>query len=212
MTASREPKRLPRLHLVTDDDVLREPGQPATAEALLEAGGDRVALHIRGPGLEGREIWERAAHCMEIARRTGGWLFVNDRIDVALACGAPGVQLGRASIPIASARALLGDRVAIGASVHSRREATEAAAEGADFVFVGTLYETPTHPGRRGSGTSLLGEVADIGIPMIGIGGVSPDRVREVLAAGAHGVAVIRGVWGATDPVDALREYLEKLE
>ena len=85
--------------------------------------------------------------------------------------------------------------------------------DGADYAFVGTLYPTPSHPGHVGDGSTLLSEVAEVakGLSLVGIGGVTPERVAEVLGAGGYGVAVIRGIWCADDPNRALGEYLSAL-
>lgn len=210
MTASRDPSRIPRLHLVTDDEVLGRSGFAAEAERVLRAGGGRIALHLRGPGLSGRALWKVAAPLREIAHRTGSLLLINDRIDVALACGA-GVQLRTVSIPVARARRLLPGGV-LGVSVHTPGEARRAAVEGADFVLVGTLYETVSHPEGPVAGIAIVSALRDLSIPVIGIGGVTVERATEVVAAGGHGVAVIRGVWEAPDPSDAVLHYLEAME
>ena len=145
---------------------------------------------------------------------SGARVFVNDRVDVALAAGAAGIHLGRRSLSLAQARALVGSAVSVGISVHDAGEAIDAGQDGADYAFVGTLYETPSHEGRVGGGPALLTEVAKVatGLPLLGIGGMTPERVCDVLHAGGHGVAVIRGVWGADDSVRAVGEYLSVLE
>jgi thiamine-phosphate diphosphorylase len=150
--------------------------------------------------------------CAELIRDAGSVLIVNDRVDLALGCGAAGVQLGGSSFPIAVARRLVGAERWIGASVHSVPEAAAAAAEGADFLLAGTLYATDSHPGFAGSGTGWLRSAGAVGLPVIGIGGITPSRISEVLEAGAYGVAVIRGIWAADRPLEALRDYLTLLE
>ena len=202
---------LPRLHLVTDDATLLTADFAERAEQLLIRGSGRVALHLRGPGLSGRSLFELAARLVPIARASGALLLLNDRLDVALATGAAGVQLGARSVSPADARQLLDDRI-IGASVHSRAEAERAIAGGADFLLVGTLFPTPSHPGRPGAGLGILRELYPLGIPMIGIGGVTPARVAEIIAVGAYGVAVLRGVWNAEEPLRAMMGYLEALQ
>lgn len=205
------PLNIPRLHVITDDTVLRRPTFRADALALLTEGGERVALHLRGAGTAGRVFLEHAEHCATAAARSGGCLVVNDRIDIALSCGAWGVQLGRSSFSVIDARKVLPGGVAIGASVHDPEEAREAIREGADFLLAGTLYQSPSHPGIAGSGTGWLSALGISGPPVLGIGGITPASVAEVLRAGAHGVAVISGVWGAESPVAAVAEYLKQL-
>jgi thiamine-phosphate diphosphorylase len=203
---------LPRLHLVTDDTILRRAGFVRDVESILDAGGPRVALHLRGRTITGAEFWLLADRCAAIAVRAGGTLVVNDRLDVALACDAAGVQLGTASFPVATARRILGPAVLVGASVHGLAEAEHAAREGADFLVAGTVYETPSHPGRPGAGPALIETLGGLGVPIIAIGGITPERVRTMLAAGAYGVAVIRGVWDADRPLAAAERYLAELE
>lgn len=208
---------LPRLHLVTDDAIVARGGFRATAAAALEAGGPRLALHLRAPRTEGGIIFRLAADLFPAASAAGALLLVNDRVDVAGCAGAHGVQLGQRSIPVASARSLLGAGAVIGVSVHSAEEARAAfeadgapGVRGPDFLLAGTLFETPSHPGRPGAGTGLLAEVARAapGIPVVGIGGVRPERLPELRAAGAHGFAVLRGVWDTASPAGAVERYL----
>ncbi len=203
---------VPRLHVVTDDLVLTRTDFLRVAGALLEAGGDALALHVRGPGTDGRRLYELVRELVTLDE-SGARVFVNDRIDVALTTGAAGVHLGRRSLSVLQTRALVGSPALVGISVHDAREATEASQDGADYAFVGTLYATPTHQGLAGGGPALLTEVAEVadGLSLLGIGGVTPERVSAVLRAGGHGVAVIRGVWGAHDPARAVGEYLSVL-
>ena len=203
---------VPRLHVVTDDLVLTRTDFLHVARALLEAGGDALALHVRGPRTDGRRLHELVRELVRLDE-SGARVFVNDRVDVALTTGAAGVHLGRRSLSVAQTRALVGSVVPVGISVHDAREATESSQDGADYAFVGTLYPTPTHQGHAGGGPALLTEVEEVakGLSLLGIGGVTPERVSPVLHAGGHGVAVIRGIWGADDPARAAGEYLSVL-
>jgi len=200
---------VPRLHVVTDDLVLTRTDFLDVARALLEAGGDTLALHVRGPRTDGRRLHELVRELVTLDE-SGARVFVNDRVDVALTTGAAGVHLGRRSLSVAQTRALVGSAVPVGISVHDSREALEARQDGADYAFVGTLYPTPTHQGYAGGGPASLTEVAAVakGLSLLGIGGVTPDRVSTVLHTGAHGVAVISGIWGTDDPARAVGEYL----
>lgn len=196
---------LPALHVVTSDAVLADDGFLANAGTLIEARGAGLALHLRGPGTPARRLHALAAALVSRARAHGALLLVNDRADVALAVGAHGVQLGRRSLPAAAARRL-NDGWLVGSSVHGTAEAEAAA--GADFLVVGTIWATPSHPGRPGAGPALLGEVRRASpLPVIAIGGITPARAREARRAGADGVAVVRGIWGAADPVAAAAAY-----
>ena len=202
---------IPRLHLVTNDAILLSPDFVGQVERLLGHAGPAIALHLRGYGLTGGQLWARAERCAEVARRSGAWLVVNDRVDVALGCGARAVQLGRRSLPIEAVRRLLGERALIGASVHDPEQLAAARAGGADFMVAGTVYGTPSHPGIVPSGVPWVAEVAREGVPVIAIGGITAARVAEVRQAGAYGVAAIRAIWQAADPRAAIDELLKAL-
>ena len=173
-----------------------------------------MALHIRGPSTHGRKIHELVTKMHPIADATGGSLFLNDRLDIALTAGADGVHLGQRSLSVYAVRRLVGCDLMIGASVHDESESATAKKEGADYVFVGTLFMTPSHDGMEPGGVSLMSRVCPVAgdMPLVGIGGITPERVGSVLAAGAKGVAIIRGVWNAENPRDAVRAYLSELK
>jgi thiamine-phosphate diphosphorylase len=198
----------PVLHAVTDDAILAADGFAARADAVLEAGGAAVALHLRGPETGGRALFDAAARLRPVAARHGALLIVNDRVDVALAAGADGVQLGRRSLAVADARRLLGDGPRIGVSVHAAGEALAVAGLAA-WVLAGTVWPSASHPGRAPSGTGVLAAIAATGPPTVAIGGVTPGRVAEARAAGAAGIAVRGGIWAAADPAAAVRAYLD---
>jgi thiamine-phosphate pyrophosphorylase len=203
--------RLPRLHVVTDDAVLASPAFVRTARALLERGGGLLALHLRGHGTPAAQLHGHAVALRAAARAAGAWLVINDRIDVALAVAADAVQLGGLSLPLEDARPLL-PHARIGYSAHGAAEADAAARRGTDFVLLGTIHVTASHTGRPPLGVSELAAAADCGVPVIAIGGITPDRVGGVYAAGAAGVAALGGVWRAADPVAALVAYLAALD
>jgi len=202
---------LPRLHVVTDDRVLTRSDWPDAAAAVLQAGGPRVALHVRGPGLDGRVLYDRAEALL--AEAGGAMVLVNDRVDVALTLPVAGVHLRETSLPVADARRLLGWERWIGASVHGPERAQRAEKEGADYLVVGTLFATPSHPERAGGGVELLADVlTSCQLPLVAIGGVTPERAKVVTEAGAYGVAVLGGVWSSKDPARAVLEYLHAIE
>lgn len=199
----------PPLHVVTDDAVVAAADFVARARAVLEAGGRAVALHLRAPGATGRVLQHLAEALGPAADDAGAWLIVNDRLDVALAARARGVQLGARGLPLADVRAVAGAALGIGASVHSVEEARIAAGQGTDWLVFGNVYETASHPGRPGAGLDALREAAAGPVPVIAIGGVTAGRAGELRAAGAAGIAVLRAVWDAADPADAVRELEE---
>lgn len=202
-------ERIPPLHVVTDDAVVARADFLDVARRVLEAGGAHVAFHPRAPRAPGRRMHDLAAALRVMAVDAGARLIVNGRADVALAVRADGVQVGGRGLQPADARRLIGPDRLLGVSVHSVDEARAARDGGADYVLAGTIWETPSHPDRRGAGIGLIRESASIAIPVIAIGGVTPARVAEARDAGAAGVAVIRGVWDAPDPSAAVSEYLK---
>ena len=196
---------LPVLHAITDERSARRPDLDLIAAALAEGGGSDLAFHARGRELTGLEHYELAAR---LAVRPPGRLFVNDRLDVALAVPAAGVQLGRGSLPVSAARAFE-HRWWIGKSVHDLAEAQTAKAEGADYLVAGPVYATATHPDQPPLGLEVLRAIAALDLPVIAIGGVTPERVRALRTAGAYGVAAIRAFWDAAEPRAAARTMLE---
>ncbi|MEX0907147.1 MAG: thiamine phosphate synthase [Gemmatimonadota bacterium] len=199
---------LPRLHLVTDDGILSAASFSATARSLIEHCGAELALHLRGHATPAARLHAAADTLAAAAAASGATLFVNDRIDIAIAAGTD-VQLGARSLPPAAARALIGAGACIGYSAHAVAEAIRAAEDGADFVIVGTIWSSASHVGRAPAGVDVARECAGAaGVPVLGIGGVTPDRMNELAAAGAHGAAVLSGVWRAADPAAAALEYV----
>lgn len=203
--------RVPALHVVTDDAVLADARFPMRAQSAIEAGGGMLALHLRGPQTGAATLWALATALLPACRANGARLIINERVDIALASGADGVQLGRRALDARDARRLLGARSLLGVSVHDVGEAQGACAAGADFLLVGAVFPTRSHPGVPAAGLDLVRGIAELHTLLIAIGGMLPERVAPVVAAGAAGVAVLRGVWGATDPVVAVAEYRRQL-
>jgi thiamine-phosphate diphosphorylase len=210
---------IPRLHLVTDDEVIADPRFLSMARAALEAGGRRVALHLRGPGTAGSALWSLGSTLVDNARSHGAILLVNDRVDLAMVLGADGAHLGARSLPVGTARSLLGDRRMIGRSVHDRSAVVEVVSgaspgRGVDFLAAGSIYSTASHPGRPGIGVQGLQAMVDAAgaVPVVAIGGITPDRVGELLEGGAHGVAVLGAVWKDASPGAAVHELLDAVE
>jgi thiamine-phosphate pyrophosphorylase len=200
---------LPRVHAITDGAVLALPDLGIRAAALA-AAGPALALHARDRAAPVGSLVAAAARFLTLARPAEAAVFVNARPDVAAAVGAHGVQLGVGDISAADARVLLAHGW-IGRSVHDAHEARAARDDGADFLVVGPVYETPTHPGRPGVGLALVRTCASLGLPVVAIGGITAERVPEILRAGAYGVGAIRGLWLDRDPAHAALEYLEAI-
>ena len=202
---------IPPLHVVTDDVLLARSDFLLSARRVLAAGGRRLALHIRGHATPGERIYGLAADLKAAASAAGAFLVANDRVDVALAAGLDGVHLGRLSMAPAVVRPLLREGTWVGVSVHDPEEAQAAGAD-ADYLVMGTVFATASHPGRTGSGLAGVAHVrAVVSLPLFATGGVTAERVPEVVAAGAQGVAVLRGIWSCDDPATAVADYLRVL-
>ncbi len=193
---------LPRVHAVTDERIARRADLDDVAAALA-AGAPGIALHARGHTLSGLEHYRLAVR-LRPTHSVSVRLFVNDRLDVALATGADGVQLGTGSLGVAEARRL-GPSWLVGRSVHAVADALAARAAGADYLLAGPVFPTPTHPDAAPLGLTGLGAIVAVGLPVIAIGGVTVERIESLRAAGAWGAAVIRALWDAADPRAAAR-------
>jgi thiamine-phosphate pyrophosphorylase len=201
---------LPRLHAVTDDRIVGEGRLAERAERLAAALGAELAVQLRTRALEGEAFLRLAREVQAALAPHGSWLVVNDRADVARAAGARAVVSGRAGLGVADLRRAAPGLLA-GRSVHDAAEARAAAGEDADFLVAGAVYATPSHPGAAPAGLAVVRDAAATGLPVIAIGGVTAERMPELLAAGASGVAAIRALWDAADPGAAARAFLAAL-
>ncbi len=201
--------QLPCLCLVADCSVVG-PDDLAPRVARAVDGGVTL-VQLRAKELSGGRMLTLAT---ELKRAIEGraTLLVNDRVDVASAAGAAGVQLGEEALPVSAARQMLPAGSLIGRSVHSASGADRAAADGADFLLLGTMFATGSHPGATPAGPGLMRESAGrCDRPLIGIGGITSANVAEVMASGASGVAVIRSILAAVDPRQAALELSSAL-
>jgi thiamine-phosphate pyrophosphorylase len=201
-----------KLYLITDRQLF--PGDASFMAALEEAlkGGVR-AVQLREKDIAIRELLRMAHSLRELTAIYGAKLFINDRVDVALAVDADGVHLGGSSMPAFAARKATGDGMLIGVSTHSVEEAGRAEEEGADFVTFGPIFETPSKV-RYGKpvGTYLLREVsAKILIPVFAIGGIKKDTTERALACGAYGIALISGILGSGEIRSNTEEFMRAL-
>lgn len=202
--------QLPCLCLVADCSVAPPDELPQRVASAIDGGASLVQL--RGKELPGGVLLSLAGQLRQLATGRAA-LLINERVDVAVAASAAGVQLGEEALPVPVARGLLSAGSLIGRSVHSVHGATNAEADGADFLVVGTMYATESHPGGAPTGPGLMRDVAiRCSIPLIGIGGITPANVDEVVRAGASGVAVIRSILSAPDPMRAASDMMDALQ
>jgi thiamine-phosphate pyrophosphorylase len=198
---------LPRVHAYTDADIVAGADFGLKAAAIA-AGGPAVALHARIRGDSTAALARLTRRLLALARPPEAAVIVSERTDVAAATGAAGVQLAEDDLSPTDARRILREGW-IGRSVHTVAEAAAAVHENSDFLVVGNIFPTDTHPGRPGAGLDLVRGTAALGVPVIAIGGITRERVAAVHAAGAYGVAAIRALWLAPDPAAAVLGLLE---
>lgn len=193
----------PCLCLVTDR---RQAGEQSLVSKVAQAVAGGVNLvQLREKDLPGRPILKLAGELRNVIGPSA-LLLINERVDVAAAAKADGVQLGEEALPAKEARNILGPEALIGRSVHSEQGALMAEADGADFLLVGTMYATESHPGHEPAGPELIRRIAaSCSLPLMGIGGINEANLGPVLEAGAQGVAVISSILAAPDPEQAAR-------
>ena len=198
-----------RLLVVTDQRQTN--GRPLVPllQRVLTAGVP--AIQLRERDLSARELVTLAREVQAMTASRRSQLLINDRIDVALALEGVGVHLRSNSLPVSVARQLLGAQRLLGISVHAVEEVLSAQSEGADYIVLGPIYETPS---KQMFGPPLGIHTLEkacrlVRIPIIGIGGVTAARAREMRGAGAFGVAVVTAVLGAADVESATHELLD---
>jgi thiamine-phosphate pyrophosphorylase len=190
--------RLPSLHLISDRKLCGEKPLEEVISQAIDGGANVVQL--REKDLPAAELFTLGVRLREVTKNRA-LLLINDRVDVAQACGADGVQLPENGLPTSVARWVLGRHALVGRSVHSIEAAKQAETDGADMVIVGPVFETTSKPGAPPVGTALVKEIAEsVALPVIAVGGINPENAGEVIRAGAAGVAVISAICGAGDP------------
>lgn len=192
------PMRIPRLFCLVDAT-----SDLALLPALVDAGVD--GFQVRAKSLTDAQLVTFTAQVIAMVRRLGATVIVNDRVDVALACDADGVHLGRDDLPVDDARALAPELL-IGATVRDRAQAEQAMVYGADYAGFGPVFATSSKDRLpRPLGVEAIG-LATGALPLIAIGGINGTNAAAVRTAGAHGIAVIGAIWNAPDPVAAAQE------
>ena len=199
---------VPVIHAVTTDKIILAKDFLVRAIGVMQALGERGAIHLRSQLIPSPRLYDIACRLTSLHADTGCWCIVSDRLDIAMAAFAHGVQLNSRSIKVSDARRAA-PRLRLGASVHTAAEAEVAEAEGADWCVAGNVFETPSHPGAPRKETTFISDVvAHVNVPVIAIGGVRPEHVRSLVDGGAYGVASIRGIWEAKNSEEAASSYL----
>lgn len=192
------------LHLIADR-------RTAGAQIRSAVTGGVDVVQLRDKGASAIDLWQQAQAIWPMIRDSGRTLLINDRLDVALAVGAGGVHLGGRSLSAAVARPLAPGLV-LGASVHSLSEA-EALEAAVDYLTFGQVFPSASHPGQPAKGLAALAAVVEgVSRPVLAIGGIQPENVASVLAAGASGVVVISAVLGSSDVAAASRRLRQALD
>ncbi|AIQ51865.1 thiamine phosphate synthase [Paenibacillus sp. FSL R7-0331] len=195
--------RLAEIHLLSD-------GKLAAEEFVVLAAAVHPQvdyIHLREKKLSAQELYHLALILLN-AGVPACKLIINDRLDVAMAVGAAGVQLAGNSLPAAAARLAAGCSLRLGSSVHSASESIDAASQGADYCLFGHVYPSTSKPGLKERGLTQLKEaVLAARTPVIALGGITPHNAPHVLQTGAAGIAVMSGICGAADPLSAARAY-----
>jgi thiamine-phosphate pyrophosphorylase len=184
-----------RLLVITDKKL--KPNIVKAIEDVLRGGATSIQLRLKESST--KEMIEVGRKIRKLTRNYGALYFVDDRLDVALATDADGVQLGPDDMPIAIAREMAPNLI-IGGSVYSLEEAVRAESEGADFLGAGSVFASPTKTDARVIGLNGLREIVkNVKIPVVAIGGINTSNAEAVLKTGVAGIAVISAVMGAED-------------
>ena len=189
-----------RLYLVTDQQALR--GRSLTDVVMHAVQGGVTCVQLREKAANTRDFVALARALNALLKPYGVPLVINDRIDVALACGVQGVHLGQSDMPVALARQLLPPDVFIGLSVESLDDVHRAAGQPVDYLGVSSVFATPTKTDTAQPwGLAGLRQVRGMtDLPLVAIGGIDLHNARDVLDAGAHGLAVVSALCSADDP------------
>jgi thiamine-phosphate pyrophosphorylase len=195
------------------DHTLAQGGYAALERVVAAAlqGGVNV-VQLREKTLPAGELYQLASRLRRLTSDHHAALIVNDRLDVALAAEADGVHLGEAGLPVQVARKLWGEGL-VGRSVHDAAAAVEAEREGADYLVLGTIFPSESHPGGPVAGPPLIRKVRGlVKVPIVAIGGISPENAAQAISDGAGGVAVMRAILADQFPRQAAQRLVRVVE
>jgi len=200
-----------KLYVITDEKVGLSRSHSFLAEEALKGGATAIQLRDKEKG--GRELYRIGVKIRELTRRYKALFIVNDRLDIAMAVGADGVHLGTEDLPVSVARRIAGKNFIIGASVSSPEEALLAEKEGADYISAQSIFRTSSKENVKIIGLEGLRSIINASsLPVIAIGGINKDNVKDVIRNGAKGIAVISAVVSKEDVKKAVEELRESLE
>lgn len=194
------------LYIITDETIAGGRSHAEIAQQAIAGGADLIQLRDKTCGC--RDLIRTGRTLREVTRKTGTVFIVNDRLDVAIACGADGVHLGQEDMRVDAARQIAPSGFIIGVSVGTVEEALQAERDGADYVALSPTFTTSSkNDAGPGHGLLMLQEIKrHVSLPLVAIGGINRDNVGMVITAGADGIAVISAVVGSTDITAAAYE------
>lgn len=199
---------LPRVYPITDRK-LSGLSHAEQVKALIEGGA--TFIQLREKELPGRDFFEDAKNALDIVRSANAKLLINDRVDLAIALGADGVHLGQNDLPPEEARKLLGDKAIIGFSTHNQKQALDALSMPIDYLAIGPVFATSTKsdpdPVVGLEGIRLAKDIV-AGLPLVAIGGITEQTLRDVFSAGADSAAMIGDLVGSSDITGTLKRSL----
>jgi len=193
------------LYIVTEEGLSKGLDHTEIASRALEGGAD--VIQLRDKAMDGRRFMEHALKIRNLTKKAGALFIVNDRVDIALAAKADGVHLGQDDMPINEVRPICPKGFIIGITAHNVEEAVEAEALSADYIGLSPIFQTGSkNDAGPACGVDMVRKVkARVHIPVVAIGGIGPSNARDVLKAGADGLAVISAVVGQDDIAGAAR-------
>lgn len=198
------------LYLVTDSTYHTEESLLKTVEEACEGGVTLVQLREKHAG--GREYLEKARKVREITDRFEIPLIIDDRVDVAMACGAAGVHVGSSDLPVSEARRILGPDKIVGATAKTVEAAKKAYEDGADYLGVGAIYPTTTKVVTIRTEVSTLDEICHaVPIPAVAIGGLNRENMGILDGTKIAGIAVVSAIMKAENPREAAEELLKEV-
>jgi thiamine-phosphate pyrophosphorylase len=201
----RQRLRDARLYFVADRD-----GMERALGAALAGGAD--LFQLRDKDASDDELLAAGETARERCRAAGALFLINDRPDLAVACGADGVHVGQDDTPVARAREIVGDDAIVGLSTHSVKQAQAGCRSGADYIAVGPVHATPTKEGRPAIGVEPIRyAAAHVSVPWFAIGGIDPKTVGDVVRAGARRIVVVRALTDADDPESTARDLRARM-
>ena len=205
-------KKIGRFHVLTDTFLQDRYSHIELTAMALAGGADTIQFRAKSGST--REMIDSAGQMKILCKKAGMPLIINDRIDIAMAVGADGVHLGQDDFPIPLARKILGPDAIIGGSAGDMEEALTCLSEGADYIGAGPVFSTDSKSdaGPATGIENIRALVEKIPLPVIAIGGIKLTDIKNLLDAGAYGVAVISAVCFDKDPEEAARRFITALD